>query len=58
MAKKRIKVTIEVTMDEDTYEENANGKNFKEMAEEIKAQFDDEAVKDVQVEFEEIRDET
>lgn len=57
MAKKRIKVTFEIIMDEETYEEHANGKNFKEMEDEIKSQFDDEAVDDVKVSFEEIRDE-
>ena len=57
MAKKRIKVTLEIVMDEETYEEYAKGKSFKEVEEELKAAFDDEAVKDVDVTFEEVRDE-
>lgn len=43
-------------MDEEAYEEASEGKNFKEMEEEIRAQFDDEAVKDVKVTFEEVNE--
>lgn len=56
MAKKKIKVTFEITVDEDTYEEYAKGKSFKEFEKEIKAQFDDDVVEDIDIKFEEVKD--
>jgi len=56
MAKKKIKVTIEVTIDEDEYDDIAQGKTFDEAKKEILELFDDEKIKDVKIDFEEISD--
>lgn len=55
MAKKKIKVSIEFTVDEETYEQEADGKNFKEFKEEIRKGFDSDVVEDVKIDLEEIK---
>lgn len=56
MAKKKIKITFEVTIDEDAYEEIAEGKDFKTFKEEIKKAFTDEVAQgDLKVDIQEVR---